>query len=227
VTRAPACRLCRGGSVGSGGRPQWSEDERPGCATSPRPKLTARGNRSGRNPRGVLPSRPGPGRRLGHLRRGSLPGRVYGDRRSQNVGRCKGKSAAAAACRGLAGTRYAYPGSGEGRVKLPCGRAGGCGLGRVRLGLPQPGHCIDQGHEVAGQRARLCGARRRARPTGAHRSRASRSGNSSRVTQPLLKPAARQHRHRPTGPGRLDKEPGFCSTGVATTPNSMPAGPSP
>ena len=30
--------------------------------------------------------------------------------------------------------RYVYPGSGEGRVKLLCGRAGGCGLG----GAPTP-----------------------------------------------------------------------------------------
>jgi len=53
---------------------------------------------------------------------------------------------------------YAYPGSGEGRVQLLCGRAGGCGLGGVCLGLPQPGHRIDQGHEVGGQGARLAHA---------------------------------------------------------------------
>ena len=35
VTRPPACRLCLRGSVGPGGRPQWSEDERPVWATSP------------------------------------------------------------------------------------------------------------------------------------------------------------------------------------------------
>ena len=43
-------------------------------------------------------------------------------------------------------------------MELLCGRAGGGGLGGVRLGLPQPGHRIDNGHQVAGQRARVAHA---------------------------------------------------------------------
>jgi hypothetical protein len=72
----------------------------------------------------------------------------------------------------------------------------------------------------------LCGARRRAAdrctPQPGQQIQELLTSHAA-----LLKPAARQHRHRPTGPGRPSKEPGICSTEAATTPNCMPAGSSP
>ena len=181
-------------------RPRRSEDERPGG----RRRLGQnwrRGRQSvGRNPPGrALPSRPRPGCRLDHLRLGSLVSRACRHCRSQNVGQRQGEFSSGCGVPGrsgrrLAGRGYTYPGSGEGRVKPLCGRAGGCGLGGVRLGSAQPGHCIDKGHQIASQRTRLAHAVASRAAVIASNRAAARSWSPSGVWRGILPCGVREAR---------------------------------